>query len=540
MRKWPLLALLFASLALAGVAVAGSDSSGARAGGTVVVGIVEPSDLNVLLRDSGVGLWIAGRVLLGAYSVNSRGEYVPSLIAHEPRITRKPFSLTYTIKRKARWSDGVPVSARDFVFTWRVSADAKIDTDPYQHGLYAHVVRARILDAKTVRFVLDAPFANWKDLFEFVLPWHALRGQDMRSVWRDAIDNPRTGDPISDGPFVFGSWSRGDRLTLVRNEHYWARKAHLSRLVFRFLPDAASQLEAFRSHLVDLVLPLPDKLLLSDLTARPGVRIAKGASNVWEHIAFNLGPKANPLLRSPFVRRAIAYGIDRHALVVQLYKELFPGLKILQSAVYLPFSPAYASHWQQWRYRPRTAVALLRSHGCRRGSDGIFSCRGRRLSFRFTSTSGNQLRQLTFEQVQAQLEAVGIELQADFEPPALAFPRLEAGDWEIFLFAWNMASEPTEGDASLFSCHAKLNVYGYCNARVTRLLDNALTKLRATRRAALLNRADALMAKDVPFLPLFVKPGYALYNSRIRNVVWNANADSMIFWNAQDWWIAPS
>jgi ABC-type transport system substrate-binding protein len=143
--------------------------------------------------------------------------------------------------------------------------------------------------------------------------------------------------------------------------------------------------------------------------------------------------------------------------------------------------------------------------------------------------------------VQAQLAAVGIELQSDFEPPALALQRLEeSGDWDIFLFGWSMSTEPTEGDASIFACHGKLNPYGYCNARVTRLLDEASRELRAKRRATLLNRADALMAKDVPFLPLFVKPGYALYNSRIRNVVWNANPDSLVFWNAQDWWIAPS
>jgi peptide/nickel transport system substrate-binding protein len=532
------LGLLLGGLLLVGVAPAASTP---RAGGTVIVGVFEPPNMNVVLRQSAVTLWAGGRILLGAYSIDPTGKYVPSLIAQEPRITTNPFSLTYTIKSGARWSDGVPVSARDFVFTWQVGSNPKVDIDPAQRDRYERIVDARILGPKTVKFVFGKPYEAWKELFQFVLPSHALQGLDMSAVWRDAIDDPRTGTPISDGPFVFDSWSRGDRLTLVRNERYWGQKAHLSRLVFRFLPDAASQLAALRSGQVDLVIPLPDQLLLSDLRGGPGLRVATGPTSVWDHIAFNFGPKANPLLRDPFVRKAIAYSIDRNTLIAEFDEKLLPGLKVLQSAVFLPFAPAYKPHWQIWQYRPRAAFALLRSHGCRKGPDGIFSCSGRRLSFRFTSTAGNQLRELTFLRVQAQLREVGIELQRDFEPPPLAFRRLEeSGDWDLFLFGWNMFTNPTEADASIFGCHGKLNYYGYCNARVSKLLSQAVTELRFERRAALMNRADALMAKDVPFLPLFLKPGYAIYNKRIRNVVWNPSGDAFIFWNAQDWWISRS
>ena len=54
-------------------------------------------------------------------------------------------------------------------------------------------------------------------------------------------------------------------------------------------------------------------------------------------------------------------------------------------------------------------------------------------------------------------------------------------------------------------------------------------------RPPLLNRADAIMARDLPTFPLFARPGYVIYMSRIRNVVWNP-VD--VLWNAQDWWIA--
>jgi peptide/nickel transport system substrate-binding protein len=521
----------------AGVAATATGTEQALRGGTVIVGSFEPPNLNVFRHDSAPALWIGHMVILGAFSVDPRGVYVPNLIAGEPRITMNPFSLTYAIDPRARWSDGVPVSARDFVFTWQASVNPNIDIDPVLRAGYETISSARILGPKRVRFVFDKPYAEWKTLFDFVLPWHALRAQDINDIWRDAIDDPRTGTSISDGPFVFESWSRNDELTLTRNNRYWRKKPYLSGLTFRFLPDAASQVTALRARQVDLVLPPPTALTPADVRNERGFRVASGPLNIWEHLDFNFGPNANPTLRDPFVRRAIADAIDRNALVHDLAASFLPGLKPLQNAFVLPLTPAYKRHWQMWRYNPRAATALLRSHGCGKGLDGIFSCGGERLSFRFTTTAGNPMRQLAFERIQAQLEHVGIELQGDFEPAPLAFQRIQKGDWDISLFSWENGPDPTSGDVDIFRCHGPLNYNAYCNARVSALLTAASAAVRSGARAALLNRADELAAKDIPLLPLYAKVGYVLYNSRIRNVVWNPDVDHFVFWNAEKWWI---
>jgi peptide/nickel transport system substrate-binding protein len=254
---------------------------------------------------------------------------------------------------------------------------------------------------------------------------------------------------------------------------------------------------------------------------------------LWEHIDFQFGSKGDPALRQPFVRRAIAYGIDRKTLTARLYKELAPGLTTAQSAVFLPFQREYRPHWQIWGYNPQKAVGLLRSHGCRKGGDGIFSCGGQRLSFRFAS-SGSGLRTRTFDLIQLQLRRVGIDLVKDF---SLLFGRdlLPKGDWDLALFAWERAVEPGGDSQDIWACKGEANYTSYCNRSVTRLLLKAATERRASRRAQLRNRADALIARDLPTLPLFDKPGYLIYNSRIRNVTWNPID---VLWNAQNWWIA--
>jgi peptide/nickel transport system substrate-binding protein len=477
---------------------------------------------------------ISDQVLASAYhDVGRAGELVPDLIVGDPKITPMPFSLTYTIKKNAHWSDGFPITARDFVFTWQLLARSPFKIPDDTRAEYGAIVKGKILGPKKVRFVFRKPTPEWKELFAPVLPWHALAGEDFDNVWRDRIDNPKTGQPIASGPFIFESRSRGNSLTLARNANYWGRKAYLNRLSFRFLLAYGDELQALLDGDLDLLQETAD-LTFSDLPNSPGIRVRSGGTTVWEHIDFQFGSKGHPALRQPYVRQALAYGVDRKTLTAQLYKVLAPDLNTAQSAVFLPFEREYRPHWQIWGYNPQKAMRLLRSHGCRKGDDGIFSCDGRRMSFRLAST-GSGLRARTFDLIHLQLRRIGIELVKDF---SLTFGGdvLPRGDWDLALFAWVRTTQPGADSQDIWACKGDLNYMGYCNRTVTRLLLKAATEPRASRRAQLRNRADALIARDLPTLPLFDKPGYLIYNRRIRNVTWNPID---VLWNAQNWWIAP-
>ena len=111
---------------------------------------------------------------------------------------------------------------------------------------------------------------------------------------------------------------------------------------------------------------------------------------------------------------------------------------------------------------------------------------------------------------------------------------LPGGDWDLALFSWEFGEDRTVL-GSVWGCKGSNNLIGYCNQKVTALFRRAARELQASKRPPLLNRADALMARDLPTLPLFARPGYVIHNSRIRNVVWSPID---VLWNAQDWWIA--
>ena len=125
------------------------------------------------------------------------------------------------------------MTAQDYRFTWQTIMNKSFNI--LSIG-YEDIGSARIINSKAIQFRFKKVFAGWRDLFGEILPQHALRGENMNEVWRNAINNPKTNRPIASGPFLLQTWNRGTNMIFVRNERYWGPKALLNRIIFRFVP----------------------------------------------------------------------------------------------------------------------------------------------------------------------------------------------------------------------------------------------------------------------------------------------------------------
>jgi peptide/nickel transport system substrate-binding protein len=202
--------------------------------------------------------------------------------------------------------------------------------------------------------------------------------------------------------------------------------------------------------------------------------------------------------------------------------------------VYVTNQKEYVPHFKGYRYSPKKVEQIARAHGCTKGGDGIWVCQGQRLSYKFTSTAGNRLRELYFEALQSQAKKAGIELKSAFGPARIVFgPSVfSAGNFELFMYAW-----VTDGSAiwgPTYNCGGDSNFKGYCSKQVTSLLKASDSEINPQKRSALINRADALMAKDLPALPLYQKPTYFVFMKTIKNMVDNPSLVGPT-WNAEDW-----
>jgi peptide/nickel transport system substrate-binding protein len=194
-----------------------------------------------------------------------RGYVIESLMA---RSYDEPFSLygllaeqietddartfvTFTLNPAAHFSDGVPVTAEDVVFSWQLLRD---HGRPSHRTYYAKVAKTEVLDARTVRF----DFSNGSDRelplilgLMPILPKHAI---DV-----SMFENSTLAKPIGSGPYVVDAIDAGKSVTFKRDPNYWGRDLPINRglwnfdeLRFDFYRDANAYFEAFKAGLYDV------------------------------------------------------------------------------------------------------------------------------------------------------------------------------------------------------------------------------------------------------------------------------------------------
>ena len=543
-RARALAAALAASLLAVSVA-GGSGAQTPKRGGTAVVGspVAEPPCLNLLLPTcsgpGGVGTTVfADEVLASPFEIGPDNTYRKSLVSDVEFTTRPPFTLTYHIRPEARWSDRVPISAADFVFTYQahVSLAKKGALSPFRTDLVEEVRRVSAVDRKTVRVVLRSRFAGWRGLFANLLPRHALAGENLETIWSDRIVNPKTGAPIGSGPFLIERWERPGKLMLRRNSNWFGpHAAYLERLEIRFLQTPAERVAAVRSGAVHFAVGLGDPDIVPELRRDPGLTVTAAQGLLIEHFELRLGAGGHPALKSKLVRRALAYGIDRAEILRQLYGDVDPKLRLLDNMLLPTQGPQYVPNWREYRHRPELARRLLEQAGCREGSGGVRTCGGMPLSLRFYTSAGVPVRARVLSLVQTQLRRVGVEVVPAFAPRAVLFGQIIAsGDFDVALFNFTISPE-SSGWKDVFGCGAVQNAMGYCQRLVTRELDQAARILDSGRRVAAINRADRLLARDVPAIPLYQFVELAARRTTLRGVVHHPGTPLV---GAENWWLA--
>ncbi len=452
------------------------------------------------------------------------------------------FCVLYHIHPDATWSDGVPVTADDFAFTFETTMNPVLDIT--SRDGYDKMTGYEVVDEKTFLAIFGEIYAPWRTLFSSpgVMPKHVLENQPFNAVWDDLIT-------VGSGPFIMDEWVPDERITLSRNPNHWASEDRLSgsplgdvqTINIVFLEDSQTQIQALRGQEIDMFYPQPQVALVEEVSGIDGVEWEAGLGPIWEQVSFNFD---DPILSQKFVRQAIVQGIDRESIVDVVVRPLAPDAEMLNNSVWMVGTEFYEDHMTQFPYDPGAAEALLVDNGCTRGADGIYECGGERLSFNWATTAGNEGRELQFELAQANLAQIGIEVNAAFGPASEVFADEffygDASVWQMFNFGWVGAPDPV-GSNTVYYCEGgapsgfgDLNVTRYCNEEVDGLIHETDTIVDPVERAAVYNQADTIYLEDLPALPLYQKPTFFAWNSAIQGPKDNATQFGP-FWNIGSW-----
>jgi peptide/nickel transport system substrate-binding protein len=517
-------------------------------GGTIVWAYEqEPGVLNSLINDG--NLYATSQVVMTTlhplYDITPDFEYVPSPLLEDAEVVSEdPFQVRFVLAEDATWSDGEPVKAADLFFLAQVQNDPEADIVSRSgwEDIDMEATEAE-MDPDSKEFVLHftQPYAAWQTLYATAsgipLPSHAFPegplGEDWNTTWADAIENPETGEPIANGPFIFESWDRGQQLEVVRNEDYFGEPAHLDRIVFRFIPDIDTMTQQLRGGEIDMMDPQAQLDLVQQVEAIDGVTMQSDAGPTWEHLDFQ---HENPLLTQQFMREAIARALDRDAFIEQFILPINPDAEALNSVMFVSNDPNYEDHFgEHVAYDPDRSRELLEEN-CEEGDDGIFVCDGERASFEWVTTAGNERRELFFEFAQQALQEVGIEVVANFGEPAVVFSAdvLDAGNWDLFEFAWVGSPDP-ESNVELWRCEGDQNYHRHCPGdEINDLLVSTRQMLDPDERVAAFNEAGAMLAEDIPIFPLYQLPDILVHSDEFTGLQINTTQAGQV-WNVAEW-----
>ena len=540
--RWSALCLLAACL-LGGCSHpgGGAGSQAPRAAGSVRFDLAaDPANLNPLFLHqdaASVEQQVARLAFLPFLDLDAAGHFIPELITQVPTvensgISRDGRTIIYHLRPTVRWSDGVPVTAQDVLWTLHAIMDPN-NPVPSREG-YDLIDRAYAKDAHTVVFHLKhawAPAATTLFSYgfrpQFVLPAHVLRTE------QPLAQAPFNAAPaVGDGPFTFVSWTRGESLEYRANPRYWRGKPAVDRLDIRIIPDPQTNLIMLRSGQLDwnLIAPVQQQTLQGN----PDIAFRVVPTAVVAGLVFNL---AHSPLNDVRVRRAIAMSIDRQGISKKITLGRYPVTDALQP----PFSWAYDPSVKEPSYDPAAADALFDRAGWKRGAGGVRRKDGKRLSLVYVQFPESMTGVRVATSVQAQLHDRGVAVEiksvsnAQLFLPSSRGGTLAAGRFDMAYVPFTMGSDPD--DSSILSCGAPSNYMRYCNPRVDALERRALASNAQAQRKALYARIQRLVAADVPILYLFDADYVYAYRKQLRGFAPNAFLPT---WNAARWSMVTS
>jgi oligopeptide transport system substrate-binding protein len=421
---------------------------------------------------------------------------------------------TFHLRNNARWSNGDPVTARDFVAAWHRTLRPETAAEYAYQLHYIRNARAynegtlkdfaqvglRAVDPATLEVTLENPTPFWIDLcaFSALLPVHV---PSVEALEKQGKTFTKPGFLIGNGAFLLKEWRLFDRIRLEKNPLYW-NAAQVGMRTVDILP-AAKPMTAFNFYatgVADLIMDkgLAPSMLMEELRQRPDFHSAPFLGNYF--IRFNC-------TRKPFndarVRLAFSLVVDKSHLTRQITR----GGETPASSLVPPGTAGYQPPPGLGR-DPEKARQLLAEAG-------------------YPGGKGFPLVSYLFKGDSDLDQGIGVELQALLKRELGIRIELAQQEWKVYLNSlsnldYDLCRSSWVGDykdpntfMDMFVTGGGNNRTGWSHPRYDSLIAQAAAELNPGKRFALFHQAESLLIRDeAPICPLFYYVGIQFYDSK--------------------------
>lgn len=283
----------------------------------------EPGSLDPALAQGTHESWVLNHTFEGLMKLDQDGEVAEGM-AEGYKLSDDDLTYTFTIRDDVKWSNGDPVTANDFEFSWKRALDPELAADYsfqlfYIKGAEAYNtgegsrddVMVTAVDEKTLEVVLEAPTGYFLELTAFYTYFPV-----NEAVVTDNADWANNADThVSNGPFELSEWVHDANIKIRKNDNYYDKESiNLDGVDFTIIEEASTTWQGYEGDEYDLLVDLP-QAVTAEMVAEdnPELQIGKMVGTYY----YNLNPEVKPF-NNVKVRKALSMAIDRETITTNI------------------------------------------------------------------------------------------------------------------------------------------------------------------------------------------------------------------------------
>ncbi|NLW41125.1 MAG: peptide ABC transporter substrate-binding protein [Tissierellia bacterium] len=467
----------------------------------------EPGSLDPALAQGTHESWILENVFEGLMTFDENGELVPGM-AESYEISEDGLTYTFKIRDGVTWSNGDPVTAEDFEYTWKRALDPELAAD-YAHILYyikgaqaynsgegsRDDVAVKALDEKTLEVTLEAPTAYFLELTAFYTYFPV--NKNVVESNPDWAKDPET--HVSNGPFKLVRWDHNAKIVLEKNESYYnADKIKLDGIELDIIEDQNTAWQKYEGGEYHILVDVPTSVV-AQLKAQndPQLNIGNQIGTYY----YNVNPDVKPFNNAK-VRQALSMAIDCETIT----ENITQGGQIPAEGV-VPYG-LKDENGNEFRdgvgslveYDPDKAKQLFEEGLAEEGMTLEEFNSGQFVILYNTSESHKKIAQAVQEMWRT---ALGIEIGLENVEFQVKLDREKAGDYQISRGGWIGDYMDPMTILDLWWSESAFNDVKYNNEEYDKLIAESKATDDQNIRMENMRKAEKMIMEDMAVIPIY-------------------------------------
>lgn len=491
----------------------------------------EPAHLNVILdtADANTAYITGGNIFETLLRVHSETLELEPFIAKSWEVSEDKLTYTFHLRDDVHFSDGVPLTAHDLLFTHDLIMDEKNDT-AHTRSSRNDIESVSVLDDYTIQYTMKKTFVYHLIVLGLseIYPKHIYATGEINN-------HPNARNPVGSGPYVFERWDTGQQIVLVRNENYWGPKQPIAKRIWKLITDDNAAFQALERGDTDRYLVKPDAW--NRKASKPAFEEKfnkytpdspiPGYFSRYNYIGWNM---RKPQFSDKRVRRALCMLFDRQLVIDTVWGGL--GTRITGSMFHKV--PEYDQSIEPWPFDPAGAAALLDEAGwIDSDKDGIRDKDGIPFEFELTFASGVQEYDRLGAIYKEELERVGINVKLNPMEWATFQERVHKRNFDACMLAW-ITSIMIDGYSLWHSSQVEsgVNYTGFMRDDVDTYLEDYRVEFDRDKRIVIAHKVHNILHDEQPYLFLYARPGLVAIDKRIHGTIEHTGG-----FDSLDWWV---